>query len=190
MLTKMEREGQKVWYNVMRKGFFVISSDKDGVKEYLRYHRDGVGLLGFAIYWRSNDAPLYGWRIVTLVSGSLSNEMLGTPMIPVPKFDEAAPLPAPPADQNRAAAPAPNLKVTLSSGSGFFVSNEGYVLTNNHVIDDCTSVRVFKDHTATVNARVMARDVTNDLALLSTTLKPQRAAALRFGVKQGEPVAA
>jgi S1-C subfamily serine protease len=79
---------------------------------------------------------------------------------------------------------------SFSSGSGFFVGDEGYVLTNNHVIEDCTSTRVFMGNAAAVNARIIARDAANDLALLSTTLKPRRAAAMRFGLKQGESVAA
>jgi serine protease Do len=79
---------------------------------------------------------------------------------------------------------------SFSSGSGFFVGDDGYVLTNNHVIEDCTSTRVFMGNAAAVNARIIARDAANDLALLSTTLKPRRAAAMRFGLKQGESVAA
>jgi S1-C subfamily serine protease len=36
-------------------------------------------------------------------------------------------------------------KVGFSSGSGSFVSNEGHVLTSNHVIEDCTKIGVFMD---------------------------------------------
>jgi S1-C subfamily serine protease len=81
-------------------------------------------------------------------------------------------------------------KVTLSSGSGFFASNNGMVLTNNHVINDCSSIRVFMDSSAAAEARAIARDTTNDLALLSTTLKPSRVAAPRFTLRLGESVAA
>ncbi|MGB6175087.1 MAG: serine protease [Methylocella sp.] len=199
MLSKFRGEGQNISYRVMRNGFFAISSDKDGTSEYLRYHQDGAGLLGFAMVWRNDDAPLYGGRIVALVSGSLSNQMLGTPMISVPRFDEAGQPraannyerpPAPPEDQSTAPAPPPKPSVSVSSGSGFFVSNAGYVLTNNHVVENCTSFRVFMDQAAAADARVIARDASNDLALLSTSLKPVRTAALRSSVRLGESVAA
>jgi serine protease Do len=181
----------------MRNGFFAIFSEKNGTKEYLRYHQDGAGLLGFTTFWRNDDAPLYGGRIMTLVSGSLSNQMLGTLMIPVPKLDdvrnncEQPPAPAtPPEDRSTGPAPSAKPRVSVSSGSGFFVSNEGHVLTNNHVVEDCTSFRVFMDQAAAADARVIARDASNDLALLSTALKPLRTASPRTNVRLGESVAA
>jgi Trypsin-like peptidase domain len=182
---------------VMRNGFFAIFSEKNGIKEYLRYHQDGAGLLGFTTFWRNDDAPLYGGRIMTFVSGSLSNQMLGTLMIPVPKLDdvrnnyEQPPAPVtPPEDRSTAPAPSAKPRVSVSSGSGFFVSDEGHVLTNNHVVEDCTSFRVFMDQAAAADARVIARDASNDLALLSTALKPLRTASPQTNVRLGESVAA
>jgi len=200
MLSKISGEGQNISYRVMRNGFFAISSEKDGASEYLRYHQDGAGLLGFTMFWQNDDAPLYGGRVVALVSGSLLNQMLGTPMIPVPRFDDvrsnyeqppaAASPTAPPEDQSTAPAPPAKPTVSVSSGSGFFVSNEGHVLTNNHVVGDCTSIRVFMDQAAAADARIIARDATNDLALLSTGLKPLRMASPRSSVRLGESVVA
>ena len=88
-------------------------------------------------------------------------------------------------------APAPAQKpIVWSSGSGFFVSDEGDVPTNNHVVDNCRSIRVSMDQTRPVEAHVVARDSTNDLALLSTRLTPRLIAAPRSGLRLGEPVAA
>jgi S1-C subfamily serine protease len=86
--------------------------------------------------------------------------------------------------------PAPPPGDGLWSGSGFFVSKEGHVLTNNHVIENCTSIRVFSGQATPVEAREIARDTTNDLALLSTGLTPNRVAAPRSGSRLGEYVAA
>jgi S1-C subfamily serine protease len=86
--------------------------------------------------------------------------------------------------------PAPQPGVRLWSGSGFFVSQEGHVLTNNHVIEKCTSIRVFVNQAEPVEAREIASDSTNDLALLSTGLKPTHVAAPRSGSRLGEFVAA
>ena len=68
--------------------------------------------------------------------------------------------------------PAPQPSFGWSSGTGFFVSNEGHVLTNNHVIKDCTEIGVFMGQMKPVDAGEIARDTTNDLALLSTSLRP------------------
>ena len=76
------------------------------------------------------------------------------------------------------------------SGSGFFVSKEGHVLTNNHVIENCSTIRVFSGQATPVEAREIARDITNDLALLSTGLTPNRVAAPRAGSRLGEYVVA
>lgn len=86
--------------------------------------------------------------------------------------------------------PAPKPKVNLSSGTGFFVSNEGHVLTNNHVVEDCSVIGVFMDQAEPVKARPVARDTTNDLALLLTGLTPPRVAAPRAGLRLGESVSA
>lgn len=70
------------------------------------------------------------------------------------------------------------------------MSDDGYIITNNHVIDNCSDIQVFMDKTAPVQAREIARDTTNDLALLATALKPPAIAAPRLSVRLGESVAA
>jgi S1-C subfamily serine protease len=89
-------------------------------------------------------------------------------------------------------APTPDSKpqVGWSSGTGFFVSKAGHVLTNNHVIERCTSFRVFVPQSEPVDAREIASDTTNDLALLSTGLRPPSVATPRWGSRVGEFVAA
>lgn len=51
-------------------------------------------------------------------------------------------------------------------GSGFFISADGYAVTNNHVVDHATSVQVTTDDGATYTARVIGTDVKTDLALI------------------------
>src|SRR6516162_9821804 len=58
--------------------------------------------------------------------------------------------------------------VLSSSGSGFFVSYDGHVLTNNHVVEDCSNLKVEQPGSGATIATVIARDVNNDLALLRT----------------------
>lgn len=56
----------------------------------------------------------------------------------------------------------------LAQGSGFFISPDGYIVTNNHVVHDARSVTVTLDDGHTVNARVVATDPRTDLAVIKT----------------------
>ena len=51
-------------------------------------------------------------------------------------------------------------------GSGFFISADGYVVTNNHVVDKETSVTVITDDGSEYPAKVVGTDDKTDLALL------------------------
>ncbi len=73
-------------------------------------------------------------------------------------------------------------------GSGFFVAEDGSTLTNAHVVDRCKDIRIAAPAGAGM-ARILARDSTNDLALLATTLRPASVATWRTGVRQGEDIA-
>jgi len=51
-------------------------------------------------------------------------------------------------------------------GSGFVISSDGYILTNNHVIDDATQIRIKLSDGKEYDAKVVGRDPKTDLALL------------------------
>ncbi|MGT2436552.1 Do family serine endopeptidase [Bradyrhizobium betae] len=51
-------------------------------------------------------------------------------------------------------------------GSGFFISADGYAVTNNHVVDHATSVQVTMDDGAVYTAKVVGTDPKTDLALI------------------------
>ena len=53
-----------------------------------------------------------------------------------------------------------------SSGTGFFVSGEGHILTNNHVAGSCKTITVRTSDKNNFNARLIGADQRNDLALL------------------------
>ncbi|HUF17720.1 MAG TPA: Do family serine endopeptidase [Thermoanaerobaculia bacterium] len=54
-----------------------------------------------------------------------------------------------------------------SGGSGFIISPDGYVVTNNHVIEGATRVQVqYGDEGRSVTAKVVGTDPATDLALL------------------------
>jgi serine protease Do len=54
----------------------------------------------------------------------------------------------------------------LAGGTGFVVSGDGYILTNNHVIDGADRIVVTLVDKRTFEARVVGRDPTTDVALV------------------------
>jgi len=52
------------------------------------------------------------------------------------------------------------------SGSGFIVSQDGYIITNNHVIEDAISLYVILSDGTELDADLISRDIYADLAVL------------------------
>jgi serine protease Do len=61
--------------------------------------------------------------------------------------------------------PQPHQMVT-GEGSGFFISPDGYAVTNNHVVDHAKSVQVTADDGTIYTAKVVGTDPKTDLALI------------------------
>lgn len=53
-----------------------------------------------------------------------------------------------------------------SSGSGVIISDDGYIVTNNHVIEDATNIEVVMNNNQRYFAKVVGADPSTDLALL------------------------
>lgn len=58
-----------------------------------------------------------------------------------------------------------------SLGSGFIVDSQGYVVTNNHVIDDASEIHVILSDNTKLDATVVGRDEKTDLALIKVKTK-------------------
>ncbi len=55
---------------------------------------------------------------------------------------------------------------SMAQGSGFFISADGYIVTNNHVVDHATEVNVTTTDGKVIAAKVIGTDAKTDLALL------------------------
>ena len=63
--------------------------------------------------------------------------------------------------------------VAAASGTGFFVSKTGHIVTNHHVIEGCDAVKVsFKGNE--IEAKILAFDKMNDLAIIKAKIKPNK----------------
>ena len=57
-------------------------------------------------------------------------------------------------------------EMVTGEGSGFFISPDGYAVTNNHVVDHAKSVQVTTDNGTVYTAKVVGTDKKTDLALI------------------------
>jgi S1-C subfamily serine protease len=78
----------------------------------------------------------------------------------------------------------------VSTGTGFFITSGGSILTNAHVVKGCTEIRVATKPGTFVTATLSAMDAINDLALLRADAHPNEVATFRLTLRLGEPVEA
>jgi len=60
---------------------------------------------------------------------------------------------------------------TQSLGSGFIISQDGYILTNNHVVENASEITVILHNEKTYSAKVIGTDSKTDLALIKIDAK-------------------
>ena len=80
--------------------------------------------------------------------------------------------------------PKPDLNKTykVASGTGFYVSNAGHVITNDHVVDGCKDIKVQSTGTD-ISTVILATDPKNDLALLKASHTP----SMYFSISNNDP---
>src|SRR5664279_2355971 len=83
-------------------------------------------------------------------------------------------------------------KVVNGWGSGVIISGDGYIITNNHVVESAESVDVTLNDKRTFTAKVVGRDPASDIALLK--IKADNLPFIKYGdseaLKLGEWVLA
>jgi hypothetical protein len=80
--------------------------------------------------------------------------------------------------------------LTIGSGSGFYINNKGYALTNNHVVDICKQMVAVVDGRE-ILFRVLNTDKTNDVAIIKTNQRsPNFIKINEEGAKLGEDIIA
>jgi Do/DeqQ family serine protease len=79
-----------------------------------------------------------------------------------------------------------------SSGSGVILTDDGYIVTNNHVVEDATNIEVVLNNNQRYYAKIIGTDPSTDLALLKIRAKhlPYIAYGNSDNVRPGEWVLA
>ena len=73
--------------------------------------------------------------------------------------------------QPRPSNPRENTRPVVSTGSGFIISEDGYLLTNNHVVEDADTVMVSLGDRREYKAEIIGADQRSDVALLKIDAK-------------------
>ncbi len=73
-----------------------------------------------------------------------------------------------------------------AGGTGFLISEDGYIMTNNHVVEGADKINVILKDRREFDARVIGRDPTTDVAVIK--IEGERFAAVRLGDPDGTRV--
>jgi serine protease Do len=77
----------------------------------------------------------------------------------------------------------PSHHFSMAQGSGFFISPDGYGVTNNHVVERGQTVELKTDDGKTYNAKVIGTDPRTDIALLKAETKKDDFPYVKFADK-------
>lgn len=81
-----------------------------------------------------------------------------------------------------------------SLGSGFIIDSQGYIVTNNHVVEDADKIRVILKDEKEFDAKVVGRDANTDIALIKIKPVGEKLPSVKLGdsdaIKVGQWVVA
>ena len=189
--TLSKRRGRQTDYSVIRKNWFIVSGTERTRHFYTRFFTDGRDLRGFSISYENYLHSLMSAAVVVM-SNSFSpyHQSFGD------KRFEAKTEPALPEfhslNKDRTEKPKQDAQEPKapSSGTGFFVSKSGYITTNAHVVEGCSTI----DVVGWKHPEAVYIDTNNDLAVLrvetegSPKINPLRTKP--SGAKLGEDILA
>ena len=73
--------------------------------------------------------------------------------------------------RRRQSTPNKNMPAPMGKGSGVIVTTDGYIMTNNHVVQDAEKIEVILSDKRVLTAKVIGTDKNTDLALLKIDSK-------------------
>lgn len=140
--------------------FFWLGADKSVVAQDERYSR--------SLYWAGTRTYSTVKDVERTVNCFTTDRALARSTVRE-KFGlydkNTDPSPKPPRESHVSERHNPTEPDPSGFGSGFFISDDGYLISNNHVVKGAKRIRV-KSETDFRDAKVIAQDPENDLALL------------------------
>ena len=115
-------------------------------------------------------------KAVVNIEAILEVEVRQQSLMPYDPFLEFFGFPQPQQPQGNAQ---PKKREHRSGGSGVIISHDGYIVTNNHVVDGATKLRVKLNDGRVFDAKVIGKDPTTDIALVK--IEADGLPALQFG---------
>ena len=158
--------GRRIDMKVIRPDFFAVAGGGEKFGTYSRYIAIPGGSVGFTVTWNTDFFP-NGSRVAVV----MANQLLPQRYVPnaVANAPAAAPDPVPSQPAALEAPKAAPSTPVIVTGSAFYVTTDGDLVTNNHVVKGCDGAIVVR-HGA---AKIVARDNKNDLALLHLVARPE-----------------
>jgi serine protease Do len=146
----------------------------------------------------TNSDPLDGpidattFRNIARVAGPAVVSIQATSMRPVRSSRDSIqeffgfPIPGAPGQRRGQPTPEPEEVPQTGAGSGFIIDKAGYILTNNHVVEDATSIEIrlstMGEYDQGLPAKIVGRDELTDTALLQLLELPSTPLPVaRFG---------
>jgi S1-C subfamily serine protease len=79
-------------------------------------------------------------------------------------------------------------KLSISTGTGFFITKSGHIVTSSHVISNARSIKIVTESKTVLDAHVIKNDPANDVAILKVDYSPDHSLPLMLDnhVKKGE----
>jgi len=167
-------------YSTMRAQYYVLCSEGKVSLETTLYFGEGGKLshVDFRRDWKAKFAAPEKGSDVAAAMTQVCDRFAGQT-----DSGEAAAL--------KKSVPAKPAVRTVATGSGIVITQNGLILTNEHVVRQCDSLEVVLDSTRTVKAVLQVADPARDLALLAAEASFPLAAPVRRDAapRLGEPVA-
>lgn len=172
---------RNISYQVLNSDKFVVSGTRDGKLFYILINNTPGESTGFSVEWERSRNEI-GAMVATFTASysyPLAFDQPEGSSVASTYLPQVTPEPTP-----KTAPSAPQ----SSSGTGFFVAEQGVLVTNQHVIDGCSAI----DVVGYGPARVITSDKEVDLAVLQLrSTKPHPVAEIRAEPAQlGESVVA
>jgi serine protease Do len=164
----------EIKYQTFRERYFIISGVKAHKKIYARGKDDNGTVLVFFAVWADGGGDSDIRKLVVAISNSMQDEDEKlSPRLPVPKPENetVAQSDDERIDQGPLAVPTIPVKKEIQTGTGFFVSTTGYLITNAHVVGGCTDATLFLSDGRESNATIVRRNERDDLAILKSQVR-------------------